>query len=63
MAKPHIIIIIMIIIIIILIIVIIFINNVISFNTLCVSCIKAFGCCCSLVHNELGNIPRDVFPN
>ena len=24
---------------------------------------KAFSCCCSLVHNELGNISRDVFPN
>ena len=31
----------------------IFINKIKSFNTLCVSCIKVFGCCCSVVHNEL----------
>ena len=41
----------------------IFTNKIISFSTLCVSCIKAFGCCCSLVRNELWNISRDVFPN
>ena len=41
----------------------IFINKIISFNTLCTSYKKAFGCYCSLVHNELGDILRDVFPN
>ena len=25
--------------------------------------LKAFGCCSSLVHNELGNISHDMFPN